>query len=70
MALLPTVHQTHPAGLIPFPFALPPCAACLSAFFFPVFLLEKVTRSEARQDCYRWSDGQKIRQVSFKKYEL
>jgi len=44
MALL-AHSKIHPSGLIPFPFVFPPYAPYLSAFFFPVFLLEKVMRS-------------------------
>ncbi|MCL1650554.1 hypothetical protein M2T70_16455 [Elizabethkingia anophelis] len=44
-----SVLPCHPSGLIPFPFGFSPCPLGLSAFFFPVFLLEKFMRSEAEQ---------------------
>ncbi|WP_283422097.1 hypothetical protein [Chryseobacterium profundimaris] len=43
------VLPCHPPGLIPFPFGFPLSPLGLSAFFFPVFLLEKFRRSEAEQ---------------------
>jgi len=36
-----SVLPCHPPGLIPFPFGFPLSPLGLSAFFFPVFLLEK-----------------------------
>jgi hypothetical protein len=43
------VLPCHPPGLIPFPFGFRCCPLGLTAFFFPVFLLEKFMRSEAEQ---------------------
>ncbi|MDV6167110.1 hypothetical protein R1T16_01650 [Flavobacterium sp. DG1-102-2] len=40
---------SHPLGLIPFPFVFPLSVHNIPAFFFPVFLLEKIARSESEQ---------------------
>ncbi|OAH70951.1 hypothetical protein AXA65_12410 [Chryseobacterium sp. FP211-J200] len=38
----------HPSGLIPFPFGFSLSPLRLSAFFFPVFLLEKLFEKRSR----------------------
>ncbi|MEH3112178.1 hypothetical protein [Pedobacter terrae] len=43
-----SVLPYHPSGLIPFPFGFPRSPLELSAFFFPVFLLENIRRSKAK----------------------
>jgi hypothetical protein len=52
--------QTHPSGLIPFPFVLPLYPHCLSAFFFRFSFWKKFCGAQARQDGIRLEDWQKI----------
>ncbi len=38
----------HRPSFIPFPFGFPLCTSSISAFFFPVFLLESITKKRSR----------------------
>jgi hypothetical protein len=47
-----SVLPCHPSGLIPFPFGFSLSPLRLSAFFFPVFLLEKLFEKRSETNHY------------------